>query len=156
MKSNAKAMKKLRYWDIIEMPTYAIVISVILVQAYAGISTVGLTIAGIINWVVIIGAFSYIGFKALHGAETVGYAAKAGALCGAIAGIFAAIAGIASFYLFPQLFSETISTMTTQGLTMEQAQTFVQIGIYFSLVIVPIMYAGIGALMATLSHWVSR
>jgi hypothetical protein len=147
---------KASIWEVIEFPTYAIIVSVIVVQAVAGLFSSGQVVAGIINWVVIIGAFSYIGFSGLRRGMPIGFAAKAGALSGAIGGAAAAVAGIVAFYAFPSMFAQTIAALAEQGIPADQAMAFAHIGVYFSLVVVPALYAGIGALMSALSHWVSR
>ena len=143
-------------WDIVEEPFYIFVawsVASIILNANNILSA---AILGIINWVVMLGAFGYIGYAVVKRDGTPGYAAKTGAYAGLFIGLASTVLSIASFYLVPGIYAETIERLAVQGVSQQAAESMLQAGLYANIIFAPAILAAVGAALSSLSAWFFR
>jgi cytochrome bd-type quinol oxidase subunit 2 len=143
-----KGIKEL--WDDIELPVIVLVVWGIIavffrIDQYFPNKILYSSLSLVISLVV----FGYIGYSLAKDKKEKD-ATRAGAYAGVIVGLISAVITIISFYVMPELFSEQITTATKAGADPNTIKLFVQIGLYFGLIISPIISGAIGAF----SSWV--
>lgn len=156
MKKRESGREKFKdVWEIIE-PSVFILVAYNLIEFAFGINATIEKVmpAGIVSGAITIFAFGLIGYRVVKMKEK--QPGKHGAYAGLIVGFIGAILGIITFYIFPERFTEAIQQAVQQGADPQTVQTFMKIGIYFSLVIAPAINAGIGALVAWISGMIFR
>ena len=75
---------------------------------------------------------------------------------GVLFGLASAVIGILSFYVFPQLYEVQIQKAIAQGAPEAMTRKMVEFAMYFSILYVPIIYAGIGALVSWISSLIAK
>jgi len=138
-------------WEIIEIPVYIYFLWSILslvTMSQGWLDTLALSIIG---WVVNLGVFGFIGYKAVKATPKIGYAAKSGAWAGVIIGLFAAVLSIISYYVAPQIFTESIQKAVEQGAARDTVETMISFGIYIGLITTPLISAAIGAAISSIA-----
>lgn len=143
-------------WEVSEIPVYALVlwnvISIIL-TGFLGVNAASLQA---VNWLVIIGAFGYLGYLAtkVH-KKGIAFSAKAGAFVGVIVGLAGAIIAILAFYSVPGYQAQTVDYLIQSGLDMEQAQNMASVGLYIAIITSPIISGIIGTIFAAIGGYIS-
>ncbi|MBS3084657.1 hypothetical protein J4411_01975 [Candidatus Pacearchaeota archaeon] len=114
------------------------------------------TLSSILSIAVTLFVFGFIGYKISRKKKTVVKSGKAGAWAGIIAGLISAVLGILSFYLFPERIAEILQAAAQQGIDTNASMTIIQIGIYLNIIILPLIYAAIGALFSWLGFFIFK
>ncbi|MBN1156319.1 hypothetical protein JXA85_01780 [Candidatus Woesearchaeota archaeon] len=149
------------YWKVIRIPFFvlfgwsfaALVVELISFDTYVSIfgSWSGLILS--------VAVFAFLGYTAV---KDYGFGqketAKAGALCGAFAGIAGAILGIVAMFVAPQLMDYALSAAMERAPTVDpdMMASMIKIQTYLGVIIAPIINAGIGALLAWITSLVVK
>ncbi len=149
-------MEKAGYWDLMET-------SVIIFVAYSLFSVVvplnnllGTVVSSIISVAVTVFAFGLIGYKISKDKKTNIKSGKVGAWTGVVVGLVYALIAILTFYLFPEKIAEAISAAAKQGLTTNVTKAMIEIGLYINLIILPLIYAALGAFISWISFLIFK
>lgn len=149
-------MEKAGYWDLMET-------SVIIFVAYSLFSVVvplnnllGTVVSSIISVAVTVFAFGLIGYKISKDKKTNVKLGKVGAWTGVVVGLVYALIAILTFYLFPEKIAEAISAAAKQGLTTNVTKAMIEIGLYINLIILPLIYAALGAFISWISFLIFK
>jgi hypothetical protein len=146
--------KKCSIWFEIEIAVYCLAlwsIASLFLSAYKVLPV--LWISGI-SWVVILAAFGFIGGSTKE--SGIKHSAKAGALAGVILGLAVAVLGIIAYYNYPTMFEEQVKMAVEQGVPADQVRSMMAIGIYAALIVSPLIYAGVGALVSLVTSWLLK
>jgi hypothetical protein len=144
-------------WERIEFPFYTLLGWSVLSTYLTGAKIVSnLFILSLANWAVMLGAFGYVGYQTMRDSKTIGFAAKHGAILGAITGFVSAGITIFSFHYYPHIFADALNNMIQQGLSAEQAKQYFQIGLYVGFITGPLFSSLIGAGISALGAFVFK
>jgi hypothetical protein len=143
-------------WEIVEIPVYIMIFWSILSAALSAMKFIDIKIQSIIGWLIIIGAYGYIGYSSMSKKSDVVNAAKTGAFAGLIVGFVGAIIGIIVYYTMPEIFLQAIEDAIENGAPRELVETITHIMIYVGLIIQPIISAIIGAIISALGSLFNR
>jgi len=141
-------MKKENYWGLMETSIIVFAVYSLLVMVFPTTS-LGTTISSIISIIVILFVFGLIGYNVYEKKSKDLKVGKIGAWAGALIGLISAIVGILTFYLFPGRIQEILQQAAKAGASTQI--TIIQIGIYLNIIILPLIYALLGAFVS----WVS-
>jgi hypothetical protein len=148
-------MKKERgYWDYIELPVYAMVLWSIVGILLLAFDILNPIAQAIIGYIVVIAAYSYIGYQVRKDGGRLGSGAKKGAVAGVIVGFAGAVIALVSLYYMPQVFEAQIQAALEAypQLTRDQMMANVKIGVYFGFISGPAVSAGMGALISLIAN----
>jgi Na+-driven multidrug efflux pump len=98
--------------------------------------------------------FGFVGYNVSKAKDV--KAAKVGAWTGVIMGLFSAVLGIISFYAFPDRIIQALAAAAKQGVSSATTMSFLQIGIYVNLILSPLIFGLIGALLAWLGFLIFK
>ena len=146
------------YWEFMDTPVIIFSLFTLLTLIFPLTNYVGTTIASIISFAVIIFVFGFVGFKISrreNKKEEVRYG-KAGAWSGAVMGLISAVLGILSFYLLPANFTQAIQNAVNSGASASTVMTFLQVGLFVGLILTPVIYGLLGALITWISKFVFK
>lgn len=138
-----KGIKEL--WDDIDFPVIILIVwgAIVLFLRIDQIISSKL-VFGILGWGITLVVFGYIGYS-LSCKKRKKDAVRAGAYAGVIVGLVSAVLSIISYYFFPGFFDAQIRETVNAGASLETVTLFMQIGLYVSLVISPLINGLIGA-----------
>ncbi|MBW2974778.1 hypothetical protein KY366_03600 [Candidatus Woesearchaeota archaeon] len=149
----------LDYWKMIKAPVYVLVAwSVLgLIFGLVSFSLYASIFSPLAGWILIIAAFSFIGWSAVKDHhQPLNIAAWSGALAGAIYGFASAVISILMFYLVPEIIKAAISQAAQAGANAAAIESFMAIGIYIGLVTGPLISAVIGAIIASITAMIAK
>jgi len=144
------------YWEFMDTPVIIFALYTLLNLVFPLTNYIGTVFASILSFAVTIFVFGFVGFKISRREtkkEEIHYG-KAGAWSGAVMGLISAVLGILSFYLLPANFTQAIQNAVNAGASAATVKTFMQIGLFISLIITPIIYGLIGALLTWISKFI--
>lgn len=147
-------MKKEDYWDLIDTSIVVFVAYSLLVMVFPT-SSLGTFVSSIISVVVVLFVFGLIGYNVVKEKSSL-KPGKVGAWAGALAGLISAVVGILTYYLYPARIMEIIRQASSAGATAQITTTMIQIGLYINLIILPIIYALLGAFVTWISFLIFK
>ena len=142
-------------WEKIESFAIILIIWTLLATILPLQDWIGKSFVSILTWVIQLGAFILLGYQITSKDKEL-LPTKYGAYLGAILGLAYAVIGIASFYLFPQNYQEAINQAVQAGADVKTVMLFVKIGIYFNLLLMPVLTGAIGAFVTWLSSLITK
>jgi hypothetical protein len=158
MKKVKKPKKDLGYvWSFIDT-TVIILVLYSLLDLTLSVSTYiqKLFPATIFSIFLTIFAFGMIGYEGKKSKEESNYIAKLGAYAGLIVGLVSAIIGFITFYFYPEKLALALEAARDAGADMALVQSMMKIGLYINLGLLPVINAGIGALIAWISSFIFK
>jgi uncharacterized membrane protein YbhN (UPF0104 family) len=149
-------MKKKRtfndVWDLIDISVYVIVGYALLEFFFQINSYINEVFpVQILTFLLMIFGFGSIGYMGLKEKLAQEDCAKHGAYAGLIVGFLLALIGIITIYIYPERIAEAIQQAAQQGADAAMVETMVKVFSYVNLILLPAIYAGLGALFAWLS-----
>jgi len=138
------------YWDFMDIPLVIYLVYILVNFFFPFTSFMSNTLASLLSLTFMVFVFGFVGYNVSKAGDD--SHAKAGAWAGVFAGLVASVFSIASYYMFPQRFAEAIQKAVAAGASASTVNLFTQISLFAGLVISPLIYAGLGALIA----WVSK
>ena len=140
------------YWDLIETPIIVFFVYALLALVLQFGTLLGSLISSILSIAVLLFVFGLSSYNSVKFKK--GRPAKVGAYSGVLVGLISALVAILTFYFFPQVFADAIKKAVGAGASSSTARTAIQIGLYINIIILPVFYAAVGALIAWVSSYV--
>jgi len=146
------------YWKIVKVPFFiligwnilSLIVAKISIQQYYSI------FGGYSSLVLGILVYAFVGWTIV--ADHKGSVANGfwgGAVLGVISGFVAAVIGILTIHLVPDVVEPSISQMVSSGMAEETARQFIQVGTYINLVINPLVAFILGGLISLLVAFIT-
>lgn len=148
------------FWNIVKIPVFVLIAwSLIgLITQIVSFSTY-MQIFGnpIVGWIVSITFFAFIGWSAVtdHKANPV-QAGLAGLTGGVIVGFVAAVLSLIAMQIFPQLFDNAMKLAIAKGAPADSAKNIMMIGMYFALILAPIIQGAVGFVLSWLTGLITK
>lgn len=142
-------------WEITEYPIYLMILWSALNVFFPITNLINNLTAGIIGWLVSIIFFGHIAKTALK-KHDIKFTVQTGAFAGAIVGLAGALISILAFYFAPGIFTQAISNAVAQGATEGTVTAMMQIGLYFNLILTPIIYAIVGTIITWIATFLFK
>ena len=147
------------YWKIIQGPLYVLVgwnligfiVACFSYQTYMNIFS---SLSGLVLSILIFGFIGWTAIKDYQG--EIKHGAWSGALTGVISGLIGAVLSIGMFYLVPEMMQQSLTLAVQKGAPAETVKTFMQIGIFFNLLLAPLISGVIGALISVIASLIAQ
>jgi len=147
------------YWQFIKYPLTVYILWIVagfIVSLYS-YSTYLSVFGQIPGTVVMVATMVIPGYLAVADFKgSVKHSAWGSALIGVFVGFLAAIVGILMAYFVPEIIQASVSAAVEQGAEPEMISKFVMIGMYINLVIGPLIYGAVGAIIGAAGGGIAR
>jgi Na+/serine symporter len=147
------------YWKIIKYPLVAYIVWMVagFVVSLISFSLYMSIFGSFAGYAVIILVMGIAGYTAVADHKGgIKHAAWSGALIGIIGGFIGAIISIIMAYAVPELLEMSVTAAVEQGAEAGMVEKFVMIGMYINLVLGPLIYGVIGAIISSIGGWISK
>ena len=150
------------YWHIIMIPVLILVLWNVaaFVVAYYSYSTYKSIFSGYSGLVLALAMYAFVGWTTVKDHKgTVKNGAWAGAVTGVLVGLIAAIINLLMVSMVPMIVQEAVAAALKQGtagINAARVQEFMMLGLYFGLLIGPLINGAIGALVGAIGALVGK
>ena len=146
-------VKQDHLWDIIKLPIFVLALFSILTSFLPStIYNLQKNILSFLSILISLGAFGYIGYRAVKIKNETKFALKAGAYAGAIIGFIGAVLGLILIYIFPDRVTDVISQVaSTSKLEYGFVKSLMAITAWVNLILGPVFNGLVGAVFSWIS-----